>query len=92
MALLVGLAFNYTLFWNRPLLLSFGLPTFPLWATLMAGLLKVGMAFPLVPRYGYVMEAVLLSFYYILSVGLIVWRGVRELRKQENEAPAPFGA
>ncbi len=81
-ALLVGLVFNYTLFWNRPLLLSFGLPTYPLWATLFAGLLKVGLSFLLVPRYGYVMEAALLSFYYILSVGVIVWRGGRELRKQ----------
>ena len=86
MALLIGLAFNYTLFWNRPLLLSFGLPTVPLWATLTAGLLKVGMAFALVPRYGYVMEAVLLSFYYVLSVGLIVWRGMRELRAREGTA------
>jgi O-antigen/teichoic acid export membrane protein len=82
MVLLVGLAFNYTLFWNRPLLLSFGLPTFPLWATVIAGLLKVGLSFLLVPRYGIVMEAGLLSFYYILSVGLIVWRGRLELRKQ----------
>jgi O-antigen/teichoic acid export membrane protein len=82
MALLVGLAFNYTLFWNRPLLLSFGLPTFPLWATVIAGLLKVGLSFLLVPRYGYVMEAGLLSFYYILSVGLIVWRGRLELHKR----------
>jgi O-antigen/teichoic acid export membrane protein len=81
-ALLVGLVFNYTLFWNRPLLLSFGLPTFPLWAILIAGLLKVGLSFLLVPRYGYVMEAALLSFYYILSVGLIVWRGQRELSRQ----------
>jgi len=81
-ALLVGLAFNYTLFWNRPLLLSFGLPTFPLWATVIAGLLKVGLSFLLVPRYGFVMEAALLSFYYILSVGLNVWRGRLELRKQ----------
>jgi O-antigen/teichoic acid export membrane protein len=81
-ALLVGMVFNYTLFWNRPLLLSFGLPTYPLWATLFAGLLKVGLSFLLVPRYGYVMEAGLLSFYYILSVGLIVWRGRRELNKQ----------
>lgn len=84
MALLIGLAFNYTLFWNRPLLLSFGLPTFPLWAALAAGLLKVSLAFPLVPRYGYVMEAALLSFYYILSVGLIVWRGLRELHRREG--------
>ena len=85
-ALLVGLVFNYTLFWNRPLLLSFGLPTFPLWATVIAGLLKVGLSFLLVPRYGYVMEAALLSFYYILSVGLIVWRGRLELRKQAAAA------
>jgi O-antigen/teichoic acid export membrane protein len=84
MALLIGMVFNYTLFWNRPLLLSFNLPAFPLWATLIAGLLKVGLAFPLVPRYGYVMEAGLLSMYYILSVGLIVWRGMRELRHQES--------
>ncbi len=84
--LLAGLAFNYTLFWNRPLLLSFGLPTFPLWATLIAGVLKVGLSFVLVPRYGYAMEAALLSFYYVLSVGLIVWRGLGELRKRELAA------
>jgi O-antigen/teichoic acid export membrane protein len=86
MMLLVGLAFNYTLFWNRPLLLSLGLPAFPLWSILIAGVLKVGLAFPLVPRYGYVMEAALLSLYYVLSVGLIVWRGLREMRVRENAA------
>ncbi len=86
MVLLAGLAFNYTLFWNRPLLLSFGLPTYPLWAILIAGVLKLGLSFLLVPRYGYVMEAALLSFYYVLSVGLIVWRGMRELRAREQAA------
>ncbi len=86
MVLLAGLAFNYTLFWNRPLLLSLGLPTFPLWAILIAGVLKVALAFLLVPRYGYTMEAALLSFYYVLSVGLIVWRGMRELRAREQTA------
>ncbi len=83
LVLLAGLAFNYTLFWNRPLLLSFSLPTFPLWAILIAGVLKVALAFPLVPRYGYVMEAGLLSFYYVVSVGLIVWRGLAELRRRQ---------
>jgi O-antigen/teichoic acid export membrane protein len=87
MALLVGMVFNFTLFWNRPLLLSFSLPTFPLIATLAAGLLKTGLAFPLVPRYGYVMEAALLSFYYIFSVGLMVWRGMIEIRRQEAMTP-----
>ncbi len=86
MTLLVGMLFNYTLFWNRPLLLSLGLPAYPLWATLLAGALKTGLAFLLVPRYGYVMEAALLSLYYLLSVGLIVRRGMRELRAREEQA------
>ncbi|MBI5840979.1 MAG: oligosaccharide flippase family protein [Chloroflexi bacterium] len=85
MALLVGMVFNFTLFWNRPLLLSLGLPTFPLTATVIAGVLKVGLAFLLVPRYGYVMEAALLSFYYIFSVGLMVWRGMTEIRRRQAE-------
>lgn len=89
MALLAGLTFNYTLFWNRPLLLSLGLPAFALWAVLFAGVLKIGLAFLLVPRYGYVMEAVLLSLYYVVSVGLIVWRGMKALRTQASLAPAP---
>jgi O-antigen/teichoic acid export membrane protein len=84
MALLVGLSFNYTLFWNRPLLLSFGLQNFALLAIVVAGVLKIGLAFPLVPRYGYVMEGALLSLYYVLSVGIIVWRGLVELRRQEG--------
>jgi O-antigen/teichoic acid export membrane protein len=83
MALLVGMVFNFTLFWNRPLLLSFSLPTFPLIAVIIAGVLKIGLAFPLVPRFGYVMEAGLLSLYYIVSVGLMVWRGLDEIRRQE---------
>ncbi len=88
-ALLAGMAFNYTLFWNRPLLLSLGLPAFALWAILIAGSLKIGLAFWLVPRYGYVMEAALLSMYYILSVSLIIWRGMIALARQESLAAAP---
>jgi O-antigen/teichoic acid export membrane protein len=86
--MLVGLAFNYTLFWNRPLLLSLGLPTFPLWATLTTGVMKLGLAFLLVPRYGYVMEAALLAFYFVFSVGLMVWRGISEIRNREAAALA----
>lgn len=88
MALLAGLAFNYTLFWNRPLLLSLGSPAFALWAILIAGLLKITLAFWLVPRYGYVMEAVLLSLYYVVSVSLIIWRGLAALTQQESQVPA----
>jgi O-antigen/teichoic acid export membrane protein len=87
MALLIGMVFNFTLFWNRPILLSLNLPAFPLVSTLVAGLVKAGLAFPLVPRYGYLMEAFLLSFYYVASVGLNVWRSMREIgiREKENQ-------
>jgi O-antigen/teichoic acid export membrane protein len=89
LALLVGMVFNYTLFWNRPLLLSFGLQQFALGAIVVAGFLKVLLAIPLVPRFGYVMEAVLLSAYYVISVGLISWRGLRTLNRNMLEsAPA----
>jgi O-antigen/teichoic acid export membrane protein len=83
MVLLAGLAFNYTLFWNRPLLLSLGLQAFALYAILAVGVLKIALAIPLVPKYGYVMEAVLLSSYYVISVGFMVWRGLRELSRLE---------
>ena len=84
-ALLVGLAFNYTLFWNRPLLLSLGLSEYPIKVTLIVGLIKIVLAFMLVPRFGYVAAGALLSFYYIASVGAMAWRGLREIRYQEQK-------
>jgi O-antigen/teichoic acid export membrane protein len=85
-ALLAGFTFNYILFWNRPLLLSLGLPQVPLKATVISGLAKLALAFPLVPRFGYVAEAALLSTYYITSVGAIAWRGLKEIRRNEDRA------
>ena len=79
-ALFIGLAFNYTLFWNRPLLLSLGLTDYPIWTTLIVGLAKLALAFWLVPQYGILAAGTLLSFYYIASVGIMAWRGVKEIQ------------
>jgi O-antigen/teichoic acid export membrane protein len=84
MILLAGLVFNYTLFWNRPLLLSLGLQRFALGAILVAGLVKFVLAVAFVPRYGYVLEALLLSSYFVLSVGFMVWRGLSELDRRKT--------
>lgn len=84
LALFVGLAFNYTLFWNRPLLLSFGLPEIPIWVTLIVGLVKVALAFWLVPRFGILAAGALLSYYYIASVGIMALRGLKEINIQSN--------
>ncbi|MCK6568763.1 MAG: hypothetical protein DCC59_01525 [Chloroflexi bacterium] len=82
-ALAIGLVFNYILFWNRPLLLALGLPEFPVYATLAAGVAKLALSFWLVPRYGVTAAGGLLSFYYIASVGLMVLRGVKEIGNRE---------
>jgi len=81
---LVGLGFANILFWNRPLLLSLGLPLVPYRITLWAGLAKVALAFLLVPRFGLNSEAFLLSAFFVISVGLIVWRGLQEVNRREK--------
>jgi O-antigen/teichoic acid export membrane protein len=85
--LLVGLTFNYIFFWNRPLLLSLGLPTFPIRVTLIVGLLKIALAFVFVPRFGIVAAGALLSFYYIASVGVMAWYGVRVIHAHARVEP-----
>jgi O-antigen/teichoic acid export membrane protein len=83
-ALTIGLVFNYILFWNRPLLLALGLPEFPVYVTLAAGIIKLALSFWLVPVYGVEAAGGLLSFYYIASVGLMVLRGLQKIKQNEN--------
>ncbi len=82
-ALTIGLVFNYILFWNRPLLLALGLPEFPVYVTLAAGIIKLALSFWLVPAYGVAAVGGLLSFYYIASVGMMVVRGMVEIKRLE---------
>ena len=83
-ALTIGLVFNYILFWNRPLLLALGLPEFPVYVTLAAGIIKLALSFWLVPVYGVAAAGGLLSFYYIASVGMMVLRGIAEIKRKEE--------
>jgi O-antigen/teichoic acid export membrane protein len=86
-ALTIGIVFNYIFFWNRPLLLSLGLPDFPIWVTLIVGLIKVTLAFLLIPKFGIIAAGALLSFYYIASVGIMVLRGLREMSARSGAQP-----
>lgn len=83
-ALTIGLVFNYILFWNRPLLLALGLPEVPVYVTLAAGIIKLALSFWLVPMYGVAAAGGLLSFYYIASVGMMVVRGILEIKRLES--------
>jgi len=81
---LAGLGFANIFFWNRPLLLSLGLPAVPTRISLYCGIAKVALAFLLVPRLGLNFEAFLLSAFFIVSVAFIIARGLREVRKRES--------
>jgi O-antigen/teichoic acid export membrane protein len=82
--LLVGYGIANTLFWNRSLLLVMHRPVFPFQVMLWTGLAKVVLAFVLVPRFGYLAEAALLSAYLAISVAIIVWQGLRQTAILEN--------
>lgn len=86
--LLIGFGFANIFYWNRNLLLSLGQPAFPLKIITITGILKLILTLVLVPRFGYMMEAVLLSSYFIVSIGLIVIQGIRQIQKQSNEESA----
>jgi O-antigen/teichoic acid export membrane protein len=88
---LLGLGFANIFFWNRPLLLSLGLPMVPYKISLWSGIAKVALAFLLVPRLGLNVEALLLSGFFIISISLIILRGFQEVRRIEN-LPQQAGA
>ncbi|MFH2104595.1 MAG: lipopolysaccharide biosynthesis protein [Chloroflexota bacterium] len=85
--LLIGYGCANIFFWNRNLLLAFGDAEYPLKAMAVAGIAKISLAFFLVPRYGYLMEAGLLSAFFVISIGLIVWRGMRLIHRQTEAVP-----
>jgi O-antigen/teichoic acid export membrane protein len=84
--LMAGFGIANIFFWNRPLLLALGLPKIPFTITLCAGIGKILLAFLLVPRYGYLAEAALLSLYFIISVLIITTIGIKKIKYYENGA------
>jgi len=83
--LLLGYAMANVLQWNRPLLLALGKPHVQVAVSGIIGLAEVALIFWLVPRYGYLMMAGILSGYLALSIGVIVWNGLREINRRESE-------
>jgi O-antigen/teichoic acid export membrane protein len=86
--LVAGYAVASTLYWNRPLMFAFGDPVYPFKVMAVVGIAKIGLAFWLVPQYGFVAEAALLSVYQALSVGIIAWRGIFSFKKASLEEQA----
>ena len=82
--LLVGYGAANIFFWNRPLLLALGLPNYPLKVTALTGAVKTVLMFALARPLGYLFQAALLSGYFLVSIGLIVRRGLVEVAREER--------
>lgn len=80
--LLLGYGFAGIFQWNRSLMLSLGKAGYPVLIELLTGVVELALIFSLVPRFGYLMMAAILSGYFILSIGFIALRGVWEVRRR----------
>lgn len=90
--LLVGYGFANVFQWNRPLLLALGMPGYPVRVSGLIGAVKMILTFTITPIFGYLAEGAILSGYFIASVGLILRRGLGEIRSREGQEASPSAA
>ncbi len=90
--LVAGYGFASTFQWNRPLFLSLGKAGYPVLITLLIGIIELVLIFSLVPSYGYLMMAIILSGYFIVSQGFISLRGILEIYRRSRAEPPPTGS
>ena len=83
--LLVGYGFASIFQWNRPLFLALGKPGYPMLIALLVGVIQLVLIFMLVPQFGYLALATILSANFVVSIGIIGVRGLREIRQQEDQ-------
>ncbi len=87
--LLIGYGVANILNWNRPLLLAFGKPAYPLLVALTVGVVEIALILWLVPMGGYLTISAILTGYLAISVGITAWRGWREIRDHEARDMQP---
>lgn len=83
--LLVGFLVANTFYWNRIALLSLGRADYPMKVNVLIVVLKFIGVFALLPVFGYLGSALLLTFSYILGNSLTVYKIRSEIRQREAE-------
>src|SRR3990172_11500835 len=68
-------------------MLFLGKAGYPVLISILTGVIELGLIFILVPRYGYLMMATLLSGYFIVSLGFISLRGIIEVLRRKKASP-----
>ena len=87
MILMFGYGTANILFWNRTLLLSFSEADYATIVSFYTMMAKMFLTVLFVPRGPYYIEAILLSAYLAVSVWIMTWRGLHDLRIAEKNDP-----
>ena len=87
--LLVGYAFVNFFYWHRVALLALARPIFPTIVNFFGMVIKVSLIFLLVPQFGYLAFAGLLSGYYVFTIGFSVARVLMDLKGRTEEQEPP---
>jgi O-antigen/teichoic acid export membrane protein len=86
--LIAGYGFASIFQWNRSLFLSLGKAGYPILISILVGVVELALMSYLVPIYGYLMMGLILSGYFIVSIGLITLRGLWEVRRRQTDETA----
>jgi O-antigen/teichoic acid export membrane protein len=92
MVLIVGVAVVNVFYWNRNVLLPMGMPEFPTKVYLVGAVLRIAGILLLVPVFGAIGMAALLSAFFIGTAGTLVWKTIREIRRAEAEPALVSGS
>jgi O-antigen/teichoic acid export membrane protein len=84
MILLAGFTFVNIFYWNRVALLALARPVFPTIVNFTGMIIKVACIFLLVPLWGHLGFAILLSGYYFYTVGIAAIRTIIDLRERSK--------
>lgn len=85
--LVLGFGIANVFFWNRPLMLAFEKPNYPLKINFIAGSIKTILMFFLVPLAGITSQAGLLSGYFLVTILLTVRKGLGLIHQAETTQP-----
>src|SRR3990172_5846465 len=84
--LMAGLLVANSFYWNRVALLALGLPDYPAKVNLAAAGVKIAGILWLVPIYGYLGSAALLTGFYFVSITLNVRKTLSVLRERRGDS------
>jgi O-antigen/teichoic acid export membrane protein len=78
--LIVGYGFANIFNWSRTLMLALGMPAYPVKVSAAAAAVKTAGTVAFVGAYGYLLQAVLLTGYFLAANGLVLWKGLSEIK------------